>query len=93
MSELADEMRISKQQLTPLIRKLIDRKMLSRKTDPDDRRIVRLEVTGIGRSTLEDLFNELKMALVEKLKELPVAELDELGQMLKRILDILKSVC
>ncbi len=93
MSELADEMRISKQQLTPLIRKLIECKMLSRKTDPDDRRIVRLEVTKIGRSTLEDLFNELKMALVEKLKELPVAELDELGQMLKRILDILKSVC
>jgi DNA-binding MarR family transcriptional regulator len=93
MSELADEMRISKQQLTPLIRKLIDCKLLSRKTDPDDRRIVRLEVTENGRSTLEDLFNEVKLALVGRLKELPVSELDELGQMLKRILVILKSIC
>lgn len=93
MSELADVMRISKQQLTPLTRKLIDCKLLSKKTDSDDRRIVRLEVTEIGRSTLMDLFNEMKLALVERLKELPVSELDDLGQMLKRILGILKSVC
>jgi DNA-binding MarR family transcriptional regulator len=93
MSELASMMRISKQQLTPLIRKLIDCKLLSRTTDSDDRRIVRLEVTDTGRSMLTDLFNEMKMGLVERLKDVPVTELDELGQMLKRILDILKSIC
>lgn len=90
MSELADEMRISKQQLTPLINKLIDCKLLIRKTDTNDRRIVRLEVTGLGRNTVEELFNEAKLALIEKLRKLPGTELDELEQMLKRIVGILK---
>lgn len=92
MSELASEIRISKQQLTPLICKLIDNKLLLRKTDENDRRVVRLEVTELGWSTVKELFTEIKLQLAERLRVLPDVELDELEQMLKRILGILKSV-
>ncbi len=92
MSELAGEMRISKQQLTPLINKLIDHGLLVKKTDKDDRRIVRLEITDSGRNTVERLRAEIKLALTERLSALPDTKLDELGQMLKRIHEILQIV-
>lgn len=92
MSELASELQITKQQLTPLIHKLIDYNLLVKKTDLNDRRIVRLEITEPGRSMVEKLRTEMKLALAEKLRALPGMELDELDQMLKRIQEILKSV-
>jgi len=92
MSELAQEMQISKQQLTPLVYKLINLGLLARKADENDRRIVRIEVTERGRNTVEELFNEIKLDLVEKLRKLPCRELGELEQMLKRIQEILKNI-
>lgn len=90
MSELASEMQISKQQLTPLIYKLIENNLLVKKTDQNDRRIVRIEITEAGRSMVEELWAAMKLALAEKLSVLPDMELDELEQMLKRIQAILK---
>lgn len=92
MSELASEMRISKQQLTPLICKLIDNSLLVKKIDENDRRIVHIAITESGRSKVEELWAEVKLTLAEKLSALPDMELDELGQMLKRIQEVLKSV-
>lgn len=92
MSELANEMRISKQQLTPLVYKLIDNGLLVRKTDEKDRRIVRIEVTEIGGSMYEEILSEIKLAIIEKLGTLPKMELNELEHMLKRIYAILKSI-
>lgn len=92
MSEMAQEMKISKQQLTPLVCKLIDHGLLVRKTDENDRRIVRIEVTEKGRSMYEELLPAIKRALMEKLKRLPAEELYELEQMLKRTQEILENV-
>ncbi len=92
MSELAQEMHISKQQLTPLVYKLINNGLLIRNTDENDRRIVRIEITETGRSKVEEILPEIKMALIEKLKTIPKAELDELEQMLKRIHEIIENV-
>lgn len=92
MSELAQEMHISKQQLTPLVYKLINSGLLIRKTDENDRRIVRIEITETGRNKAEEILPEIKLALIEKLKTIPKAELDELEQMLKRIHEIIKNV-
>lgn len=92
MSEMAQEMKISKQQLTPLVYKLINHGFLIRKADENDRRVVRIEVTESGRSMYEELLPAIKIALMEKLKKLPGEELGELEQMLKRIQEILKNV-
>ncbi len=92
MSELAHEMQISKQQLSPLVYRLINQGLLVRKPDENDRRIVRMEVTEQGRKMVEELFEEIKLDLVAKLRTLPGMELDELEQMLKRIQEILENV-
>ena len=92
MTELAHEMQISKQQLTPLICKLINNGLLVRKADENDRRVVRIEITETGRSQIEELLPKIKLALIEMLETIPGAELEELEQMLKRIHEILKIV-
>ena len=92
MSELALAMQISKQQLTPLVDRLINQGLLAKKKDQNDRRVVRIEVTEQGRNMFSELFAEIKCDLVEKLGALPGEEVDELGRMLKRILLILKNV-
>lgn len=92
MSELAHEMQISKQQLTPLVDKLINQGLLVKKADENDRRIVRIEVSEQGREMLREMFAEKKADLVERLRLLPDEELAELDRMLKRIHEILKSV-
>lgn len=92
MTELASEMQISKQQLTPLVDKLINQGLLIKKADEHDRRIVRIEVSEQGREMLKEMFGDIRSDLVEKLSLLPEQELAELDQMLKRMLEILKSV-
>jgi DNA-binding MarR family transcriptional regulator len=92
ISELASELKISKQQTTPLICKLIDSGLVVRKADEHDRRIVRIEITEAGRDTVEELVAEIKQAFAAKLGVLPDADLDELEQMIRRIRKILEHV-
>lgn len=92
MTELAERLKISKQQLTSIVNKLIDSGMVVRKADEQDRRLVRLEITDTGRGSFHALHAELKRNFAEKLSQLSDAELDELGQLLTRILEILKKI-
>jgi DNA-binding MarR family transcriptional regulator len=92
ISELAGDLQISKQQTTPLICRLIDSGLVARRADEHDRRIVRIEITGAGRDTVEELVAEIKQAFAAKLAVLPEADLDELGQMIRRIREILECV-
>ena len=72
ISELANELKISKQQITPLICKLIDSGLVARKADEHDRRIVHIEITVAGRDTVQALVAEIKQAFVVKLEVLPM---------------------
>jgi DNA-binding MarR family transcriptional regulator len=91
MSELAAEMKISKQQLTPIIAKLIERSLVVRKIDEKDRRIVLIKITEPGRNTYKALFAQIKGNFTEKLGEIPDKDLDELKQMVTRMQEILKK--
>jgi DNA-binding MarR family transcriptional regulator len=91
MSELTVEMKISKQQLTPIITRLIESNLVVRKADENDRRIVRVEITEHGRSIYNALFASIKVNFTEKLGLIPDKELDELKQMLTRMQEILKT--
>jgi MarR family transcriptional regulator, organic hydroperoxide resistance regulator len=90
MSELAVDMKISKQQLTPIIAKLIESNLVVRKADENDRRIIRIEITEHGRSIYKALFASIKGNFTEKLGLIPDKELDELNQMVTRMQEILK---
>jgi DNA-binding MarR family transcriptional regulator len=89
MSELAGELKISKQQLTPVIAKLIETQQVIRKTDAHDRRIVQIEITTAGRKTFETLGAEIKRNFTQKLSLIPEADLEELARMLTRMQEIL----
>ena len=91
MSELAVDMKISKQQLTPIIARLIESNLVVRKADENDRRIIRIEITAHGRSIYNALFASIKVNFTEKLGLIPDKELDELKQMLTRMQEILKT--
>ena len=92
MSELAAEMKISKQQLTPLIDKLIESNMVIRRNDEQDRRIILIEITEIGKHSFEELKVMIKSAIREKLAVLPEDDLQELHNMLIRLQEILKGI-
>lgn len=92
MSELAHAMQISKQQLSPIVNKLVNQGLLVKKADEYDRRIVRIDVTEHGRNMFIELFLEIRIVLMEKLKTLSGGELAELDNMLERIMEILKNV-
>lgn len=92
MSELAGEMRISKQQLTPLICKLIENHLVVRKPDDHDRRIVHIDTTDAGKDIFKDLCAETKLAMAHKFSNLPDSELHELGELITRIHDILQHI-
>ena len=91
ISELACELKISKQQTTPLISRLIDNNLAARKTDEHDRRIVRIEIAEAGRKLIEELWMEVKQVFAAKLEVLPDKELDELEQMIGRTREILRK--
>lgn len=92
MSELANEMKISKQQLTPLICKLIDSNMVVRKPEEMDRRILRIEITEPGRDTLEEVRAEIKQAIKEKLSILSNSDLKDLDHLLTQTRELLQSI-
>ena len=89
MSELAGVLKISKQQLTPLIAKLSDCQMVVRKPDDEDRRIVRIEITDEGRATYKSLFSAIRSNLTERLSLISEQDLAELEPILKRMAEIL----
>ncbi len=53
MTELARDVLISKQQLTPLVNKLVTAGLLLREPDPGDRRVVRVRISPAGSAFLE----------------------------------------
>jgi DNA-binding MarR family transcriptional regulator len=92
MSELASEMKISKQQLTPLICKLISSNMVVRKQQEQDRRIVLIEITGPGRETLAKITGEIKQSVMNRLGKLSDSDLNNLDLGLAHIREILQNI-
>lgn len=89
MSELAAGLKISKQQLTPLVARMVECGLLERSLDQADRRVVRLQITGSGRSTYRSVFSEIRTELTHRLALLPEASLDELENILARLNQLL----
>ncbi|MEA4923697.1 MAG: MarR family transcriptional regulator [Syntrophomonadaceae bacterium] len=92
MSEIAAELKISKQQLTPLIGKLIDNGMVIRRADSQDRRIIVIEISETGKDAFEHLKLKIKKNIIAKLANLPEEDLQELNNLLLRLRDILKGI-
>lgn len=89
MTELANDMLISKQQLTPMIDKLIDGNFVVRENDKDDRRIIKISLTDEGRELLQAQTNEVLDILRKKFESVNSEELKKLDAAFKQIYDIM----
>jgi len=79
-SELAERSKISRPAVTRLVDALVDNEMVTRSPDENDRRIIRLELTGRGEIMLDEIFQSTHDWLDEKLQPLNDDQLEALSQ-------------
>lgn len=92
ISETAKNLTISKPNMTPIIDKLIAEGMVNRYNDPDDRRILRIELTEKARDFIKKQEQIIKNNLAKKISSLDTGDLKALGDHVKGITDIILKV-
>ena len=78
-SEIGDMLAIARSQMTHSVDRLIELGMVEREHSKEDRRKIRISLTGKGRSTLERVDNSINNRLKEKLAILSDDELKKLA--------------
>jgi len=91
MTELSSAMQISKQQMTPLVDRLLELEVVRRLADEQDRRIVRIDITEAGRELMSEMKRQNLKALAKKLSVLPECDLIELDTMMLRVRELLEK--
>ena len=85
MSQLADSLNMSNQQLTKVVDGLVDFKMVKRVFDEKNRRKVYAEATDLGKETLVKLRNEVDVKLGRLLHKISDDEVDTLYDSISHI--------
>ena len=85
MSDLADELNMSNQQLTKVVDALEGFEMMERTYDPKNRRKIYAKVTQKGKDTLQKLKQELDRKLGKIMLEVSDDELDKLYECIAHI--------
>lgn len=88
ISEIAKNLNISKPNMTPIIDKLIDEDLVTRYPDPNDRRILRVDLTAKATDFFNDVRNCAKEIILDKISSLPDDDLDRLENSLIDLIDI-----
>jgi DNA-binding MarR family transcriptional regulator len=70
MTALANEMLMSKQQMTPIIDKLVSQGFVQREHDLTDRRLIKINLSSSGLQLLEDIKKDALQILNAKLESL-----------------------
>jgi len=80
VSKLAETGKISRPAASRGVELLVQKGLVARATDPDDRRHIQLSLTSAGQALLEQLFGNTSLWMSEKLGELSEAELEAILQ-------------
>ena len=84
-SDLASIMHITTGGITSLLHRLVDRDLVTKITDEQDRRVIRLEITEAGKSVLTDALHQRDQMidrLFGSLENSDIQYLKEIGQKL-----------
>jgi DNA-binding MarR family transcriptional regulator len=76
VSELAEIQQISRPAISQAVDILVERGLVSRQTDADDRRFIRLELTPTGNDLLSSIFKQNRAWMMEKMGGLNPDEID-----------------
>jgi DNA-binding MarR family transcriptional regulator len=68
-----------------VIRRLIDRKLLMEKSDPDDKRAMLLTLTSLGKKTLEKSYEQISESFTDFLGDLNSKEQSQLVALLDKM--------
>ena len=91
VSQLARALSVHPSTASNLLVKLEGRHLIERQRGQADRRVVRLRLTAAGQALVERAPQPARGVLPEALRRLPDAVLDELGQQLRMLLDLMQA--
>jgi DNA-binding MarR family transcriptional regulator len=92
ISEVAKNLEISKPNMTPIIDKLIAQGLINRYNDPNDRRVLRIELTDKAYELIKKREEILKNNLAEKISSLTVEDLEALSKHIIGITNIISKI-
>ncbi|WP_251859453.1 MarR family transcriptional regulator [Clostridium sp. Marseille-Q2269] len=92
ISQIAKDLLISKPNMTPIIDKLISEGMVTRYTDPEDRRVIRVQLTEKGSTFIKDQQKLLKSLLAKKIENLSEEDLQYLSTHLTGVKNIILKI-
>lgn len=92
ISEVAKNLIISKPNMTPIIDKLISEGMINRYPDPNDRRVLRIELTDKANEFIKKQEQAIKNNLAEKISSLNSEDLEALGKHVTGITEIISKI-
>lgn len=92
ISEIAKSLNISKSNMTPIIDKLIDEELVTRYPDPNDRRVLRVELTSKATNFFHYMREFAKKIISEKINTLSENDLEKLENSLTDITDIFNKL-
>lgn len=92
MTQLAKTIRISKQQLTPLISKLEEHNYVMREPDTDDKRLVNLRLTEKGKETVSLRWEAFHRDLCDQMSRLDEEDRTDLAFAIGKITRILERL-
>jgi len=78
VSELAEIQQISRPAISQAVDILVEKGLVSRQTDTDDRRYIRLELTPTGNDLLSSIFKQNRAWMMEKMAGLSPDEIDSI---------------
>ena len=92
ISQIADNLNISKSNMTPIIDNLISHGLVDRYPDSKDRRILRVELTTKARTLLDAFRIAICNSFVEKISPLSDDEVNMLSDSISNLISILKKL-
>lgn len=92
IAEIGERLQIARAQMTHLIDKLVEVKMVERQADSADRRMTNIVLTSKGSAFLEEHGGNIRKATKEILSGLTDEELADLSDSLEKLRDILSRL-
>lgn len=92
VSGIAKRLSISKPNMTPIIDKLLSDGYVHRYNNPDDRRIIMVELTNKGEDFLKEQAQHMKNKLTDIISPLSDEDLDKFNESVQNMLTILSKL-
>lgn len=92
MTELSNELLMSKQQLTPMIDKLVAKKFVQRKYDSNDRRLITISITPLGLELLNTIKGSALKILADRFSSLDNTDAHNFYEALTTVYSIVQKI-